>query len=63
MIQKNSIVTTKHISNFSNAMEVMKRELSRARVAGELEVMERVQKEISKLEREMAISKEQYAKR
>lgn len=60
MIQKNSMKTTKHISNFSHAMDMMKKELERAKGEGDLENMEKIQKEMDKLEREMAWNREQY---
>ena len=63
MIQKNSMQTTKHTANFTHAMHTMKKELERARSEGDFESMEKVQKEMDKLEREMDASRESYARK
>lgn len=61
MIQKNSMQATKHTANFTHAQSAMKKELERARAEGDFETMEKVQKEMDKLEREMADSRAKYA--
>lgn len=63
MIKKNAMKAAKHTSNYSHAMEELQKGLKRARAAGDLEALEKVQKEIDKLEREMEVAREQYARR
>lgn len=63
MIEKNSMKATKHTSSFSHALGMMRKELERARAEGDLEKMEQVQKEMDRLEREMAASKAKYSER
>mmetsp|Transcript_11424 Transcript_11424/g.18601 ORF Transcript_11424/g.18601 Transcript_11424/m.18601 type:complete len:654 (-) Transcript_11424:72-2033(-) len=63
MIQKNRMQATKHTANFSHAQSTMKKELEHARAEGDFETMEKVQKEMDKLEREMAESRALYAQK
>lgn len=63
MIQKNLLETSKHTLNYSHAMSMMKKKLESARNENDLDSMERIQKEMDKLEREVSFNREQYATR
>ena len=62
MIQKNSINITKLVSNYSHAMDKLKKDMDTARNEGDFDTMEKIQKEMDKLDRETVESRKKYAK-